>query len=164
MAAKKKSLRDRDAELRRHVLDLLHMKGAHVGFDETVAGIPARLRGIKPKGLPYSAWQLVEHMRRAQDDILRFCVEPDYVSPEWPAGYWPAEPAPPNARAWSEAGRAFRADLAAMQKLVASPRNDLLAPIPHAAPATLLREALLVADHNAYHTGQLLVVRRLLRG
>jgi uncharacterized damage-inducible protein DinB len=116
----------------------------------------------KPSGAPYSAWQLLEHMRIAQRDILEFSRNPKHVSPEWPEGYWPTKEAPPTKAAWSNSVRAFRSDLRAMQKLVANPASDLFARIPHGDGQTLLREALLVADHNSYHLGQLVMLRRLL--
>ena len=123
---------------------------------------PRRLRGAKPQGLPHTPWRLLEHMRIAQWDILRFSIDPAHVSPEFPAGYWPAGDAPPDAAAWDQAVAAFRADLKAMMDLVANPATDLFAPIAHGQGQTILREALLVADHNAYHLGQLVTVRRLL--
>src|SRR5437879_11053751 len=148
--------------VREQVLALLNGGNAHVTFDHVIKDFPARLRGVKPGGAPHTAWQLLEHMRIAQWDILEFSRNSKHVSPEWPAGYWPATEAPPGKAAWVESVRAFRADLKAMQKLVADRASDLLAPIPHGQGQTLLREALLLADHNAYHLGQLIVLRRLL--
>lgn len=151
-----------DAKLRQHVVDLLRESHAHVSFDAAVADLPAALRGVRPAGLPHSPWRLVEHMRIAQWDILRFCVDPEHVSPQFPDGYWPSGDAPPDPAAWDRSIAAFRADLSAMQNLVTDPASDLFTPFPHGQGQTLLREALLVADHNAYHIGQLVVVRRLL--
>lgn len=148
--------------LRDHLLYLLGGGGAHLNFDKAVADLPAELRGTKPAGLPHTPWRLVEHMHIAQWDILEFCRNPRHVSPSFPEGYWPQGDGPPDAGAWDHTLMAFRADLRAMQDLVADPAGDLLAPIPHGDGQTLLREALLVADHNAYHLGQLVVVRRLL--
>ncbi len=153
---------DRDKAVREHVLYVLRGGGAHVGFDKALAGLPARLRGTKPEGLPFSPWRLLEHMRIAQWDILEFSRDAKHVSPKWPAGYWPEGDAPSHAAAWDKSVKAFRADLAAMEALVADPASDLLVPFPHGDGQTLLREALLVADHNAYHLGQLVEVRRLL--
>jgi hypothetical protein len=150
-----------DKSIRDHLLWLLRGGNAHLDFDSAVAGLPAKLRGVKPAGLPYSAWMLVEHMRLAQWDILEFSQNPKHVSPKWPEGYWPRAAAPPNARAWRNALAAFRRDLRSMQQLVADLATDLYARIPHGDGQTILREALLVADHNAYHLGQLIVVRRL---
>ena len=151
-----------DQALRQHLLNLLEGGNAHLGFDKAVAGLPAKLRGAIPAGAPHSPWQLIEHLRIAQWDILEFSRNPKHVSPEWPKGYWPATPAPPEGKAWEKSLRAFRADLRAMKALVASRSTDLYARIPHGEGQTILREALLVADHNAYHLGQLVLVRQLL--
>ncbi len=148
--------------LRQHLLDLLRGGNAHLNFEEALAGLPPNLRGTKPPGLPYSPWQLLEHMRIAQWDILEFSRNPKHVSPEFPAGYWPESDAPPEDTAWQKSTRQFRDDLKAMQDLVEDPATDLFAPIPHGEGQTVLREALLVADHNSYHLGELVVVRRLL--
>jgi hypothetical protein len=153
---------DKDKSLRDHVLYLLRGGGAHLDFEAAVADLPAELRGAKPAGLPHTPWRLVEHMRIAQWDILEFSRNPAHVSPEFDAGYWPQGDAPPDAGAWDRSLEAFRADLKAMQDLVANPAVDLFAPFPHGQGQTLLREALLLADHNAYHLGQLVTVRRLL--
>jgi len=153
---------DETAELRKHVIYLLNEGGAHVTFDAAVARFPAAARGKKPKGAPHTAWQLVEHMRIAQWDILEFSRNAAHVSPKFPEGYWPKSEAPPTDRAWNESLRRFRADLEAMAALVSDPKIDLLARIPHGDGQTILREALLVADHNAYHLAQLVDLRRLL--
>jgi hypothetical protein len=150
-----------DKLLREHVLKLLEGGGAHVTFEAAVKGIPAALRGKRPKGAEHSLWELLEHMRIATWDILEFSRDGKHVSPEWPSGYWPKTKAPPNDKAWAKSVRAFAADLAAMRKLVAE-SADLYAPIPHGDGQTILREALLIADHNAYHLGELVLVRRLL--
>ena len=150
-----------DKLLREHVLKLLEGGGAHVTFEAAVKGIPAALRGKRPKGAEHSLWELLEHMRIATWDILEFSSDGKHVSPEWPSGYWPKTKAPPNDKAWAKSVRAFAADLAAMRKLVAE-SADLYAPIPHGDGQTILREALLLADHNAYHLGELVLVRRLL--
>ena len=148
--------------LRAHLLDLLGGGHAHLGFDQAISGLPAGLRGVKPAGLPHTPWRLLEHMRIAQWDILRFSVDPAHVSPEFPRGYWPERDAPPDDTAWDRSAAAFRADLRAMMDLVADPATDLFAPIAGGQGQTVLREALLVADNNAYHLGQLVTVRRLL--
>jgi len=148
--------------LRKHLVDLLLGENAHLNFDKAVAGLPAKLRGTRPKGSPYSVWELVEHLRIAQHDILEFSRDPKHVSPSWPSGYWPKTAAPPSAAAWAKSIRGFRADLQAMAKLVASPATDLFAKIPHGDGQTVLREALLAADHNSHHIGQLILLRRLL--
>src|SRR4051794_22932705 len=148
--------------LRDHLVELLRGGSAHLDFDKAVAGLPANLRGAKPAGQPHTPWRLVEHMRIAQSDILEFSRNLKHKSPKWPQGYWPAGDAPPDAKAWDHTVAAFRSDLKAMQDLVADQNSDLFTPIPGGEGQTLLREALLVADHNAYHLGQLVLVRRLL--
>ena len=151
-----------DRALRQHLLDLLRGGNAHLNFEEALAGLPPNLRGTKPPGLPYSPWRLLEHMRIAQWDIIEFSRNPKHVSPQFPSGYWPETDAPPDDKAWQKSTRRFRADLKAMQELVEDPATDLFAPIPHGEGQTILREALLVADHNSYHLGQMVTVRRLL--
>lgn len=155
----------RDGSLRTHILYLLRGGGAHLNMDEALADWPAKLRGVKPPGAAHTAWQLLEHMRIAQWDILEFSRNPRHTSPDFPAGYWPPTEAPPEEADWEKSIAAFRADRKALEKLVADPSKDLVARVPHpdAKPEhTLLREALLVADHNAYHLGQLVLLRRLL--
>ena len=117
---------------------------------------------MRPQGVPYSAWELVEHLRLAQRDIREFCLDPGYTERKWPDDYWPAAPMPPNQAAWDESVRRFREDREALKEIVEDPSRDLLALIPHGTGQTYLREILLVADHNAYHVGQLILVRRLL--
>ena len=154
-------MKNEDA-LREHLRELLGGGHAHLDFERAIADPPAESRGSRPPGLPHTPWRLVEHMRIAQWDILRFSVHPGHVSPEFPDGYWPEGDAPPDPGAWDRSVAAFRADLGSMMDLVADPAVDLFAPIPHGQGQTILREALLVADHNAYHLGQLVTVRRLL--
>jgi hypothetical protein len=153
---------DTNGILRDHLLYLLQGGGAHAKFDEVIAGIPTKLRGQKPSGLPHSPWMLLEHMRIAQWDILEFSRNPKHVSPGWPDGYWPRTEAPPSPAAWNASIKKFRTDLKAMQALVKNPKTDLFARIPWGDGQTVLREALLVADHNAYHLGQIVDLRRLL--
>ena len=148
--------------LREHVLDLLDGGHAHLTFETATADLPVELRGAKLPGLSHTPWRLVEHMRIAQWDILRFCIDRHHVSPPFPDGYWPESDAPSDSEIWDQSIAAFKADLEAMIELVASAETDLLSPLPHGQGQTLLREALLVADHNAYHLGQLVVVRKLL--
>jgi hypothetical protein len=151
-----------DKALRDDLLHLLGGRGAHVEFKRAVAGLDEKLRGTKPRGLPYSPWQQIEHMRIAQRDILDYIRDPDYVERKWPDDYWPAA-APPNAAAWDKSIKGFQADLKTLQSMVADPATDLLAQVPHDKNGpTILHEVLLVADHNAYHLGQLIVVRRIL--
>ena len=146
--------------LRKHLADLLRMKGAHLSFDSAVPDFPVELRGAKPQGAPHSPWQLLEHMRIAQEDILDFSRNPQYQEKKFPDDYWPATEAPPSEDAWAASVQQFQKDLKEMQELVADTKHDLLAKIPHGTNQTLLREALLVADHNAYHLGQLVFLRK----
>jgi hypothetical protein len=148
--------------LREHLLELLDGGHAHPGFEAAIADLPPELQGAKPPAVPHTPWRLLEHMRIAQWDILRFSIDPDHVSPDFPAGYWPDGDAPPDPGAWDRSVDAFRSDLKAMKDLVANPQTDLFRPIPHGQGQTVLREALLVADHNSYHIGQMIVIRRLL--
>ena len=152
----------RESSVRSHVSDLLRSSHAHADFEAAVRDFPAELRGKKVRGAPHTAWQLLEHLRIAQWDILEFSRNPKHVSPAWPDGYWPETAAPPDAESWDRSVKRFRADLKAMQKLVADESSDLFTPFKHGQGQTLMREALLVADHNAYHVGQLVLVRRLL--
>src|SRR5579864_7972820 len=161
-APKKASKSDNDAALRKQLVELLRSRGAHADFDEAVDGLPEPLRGAKVKELPFTPWRLLEHLRLAQWDILEFSCDAKHKSPKWPEGYWPEGDAPPNSAAWEASVAEFRRDLAEMEKLVKDPSKDLFAPIPHGQGQTLLREALLVADHNSYHVGQLILLRRLL--
>jgi hypothetical protein len=153
---------DQDRSLRQHLVDLLKGGNAHAKFDDVVAGLPAKLRGQKPPGLPHSPWMLLEHLRLAQWDILEFSRNPKHASPAWPEGYWPSTDTPPGSAAWDTSIKKFRKDLKAVQDLVTDPKTDLHARIPWGEGQTILREALLVADHNAYHLAQLVDVRRLL--
>jgi hypothetical protein len=148
--------------LRQHLANLLRMKGAHLDFRTAVADFPAHLRGAKPAGAPHSAWQLLEHMRLAQEDILDFSRNPAYQEKKFPDDYWPAGEAPPTEKAWDDSVRQFESDLKEMEALVADTKLDLFAAIPHGQRQTLLRETLLVADHNAYHLGQLMFLRKML--
>ena len=149
-------------KLREHVVYLLNGGGAHARFDDVVKDVPEELRGTKPNGLPHTAWMLLEHLRLAQWDILEFSRNSRHNSPEWPKGYWPKTEAPPSTAAWNKSIQQFRKDLKSVQDLVANPKTDLYARIPWGDGQTILREALLMADHNAYHIGQLVDVRRLL--
>jgi nucleotide-binding universal stress UspA family protein len=151
-----------DQALREHVRKLLSWEDAHVGLNTVLADLPVELRGVRPPGCAHSVWELVEHLRMAQRDILEFCVTPAYQEMSWPDDYWPASPAPSSPDAWDESLRGYREDLEALRQLAADPGIDLGARIPHGSGQTYLRELLLVADHTAYHVGQLVLVRRLL--
>ena len=149
-------------QVREHVLYLLNGGGAHVRFDDAVKNMPEELRGAKPNGLPHTSWMLLEHLRLAQWDILEVSRTSKHTSPKWPEGYWPKTEGPPSTPAWNKSVQQFRKDLKAMQSLVANPKTNLYARIPWGDGQTILREALLLADHNAYHLGQFVDVRRLL--
>jgi len=153
---------ENDKSLRRHVVKLLKGGDAHAEFDTAVKNMPFSHQGKKPKGAEHSPWQLLEHLRIAQWDILEFSRNPKHVSPDFPDSYWPGKSAPPDEKAWEKSAAAFRADLKAMEDLVANESTDLFARIPHGDGQTILREALVLADHNAYHLGQLVLLRRLL--
>jgi hypothetical protein len=151
-----------EKSVREHVLYLLGGGGAHVHLEEAVKDFPEKLRGKKVKGIPHTAWQLLEHIRIAQSDILEFSRDSKHVSPKWPEGYWPETDTPPSRLAWSKSVQEILKDLAAMRALVEAPSTDLFKPLPHGDGQTVLREALLIADHHAYHIGQLVLLRRLL--
>ena len=143
---------------------VLDWKDAHATFDDAVADFPSEQRGVRPDGVPWSAWQLVEHIRIAQHDILEFALPGEYHPLEWPAEYWPNDPAPPSAAAWEESIRTIREQRDELKRLAGDPSIDLAARVPHATAAhqTYARSVLLVADHTAYHVGQLVLLRRLL--
>ncbi len=141
---------------------LLAWEDAHVGFEAAVAGIPPKLRGVRPPGAPHSAWEIVEHLRLAQFDILDFCINPRYEEKKWPDDYWPSSPVPPSKAAWEASIAQSLRDRQTLQKLAANPKIKLTARIPHGSGQTYLRELVLVADHAAYHVGQLVLVRQLL--
>jgi len=153
---------DSQKAVREHVLYLLKGEGAHATFDQAVKDFPAKLRGQKIDNFPHTAWMLLEHLRLAQLDILEFSRNQKHVSPAWPEGYWPKSEAPPSDPAWSGSIASFHKDLKEMEDLVRDPQTDLYAKISWGDGQTILREALLVADHNAYHIGQLVMLRRLL--
>ena len=151
-----------DKALRAQLVKLLDFNEAHAGFDAAVKGIPPRLRGAVPEGWEYSAWQLVEHLRIAQADILEFCMTAKYKEKKWPDDYWPKSPAPRSAAAWTKAIADYRRDRKKFQQLAANRKTDLFATIPYGTGQTYLREILLAADHAAYHIGQIVALRRQL--
>jgi DinB superfamily len=153
---------DTDKLLRKHSIKMLEGGDAHTTFDDAVADMPAALQGKIPKDAEHSPWQLLEHLRLAQWDILEFAINAKHKSPKWPEGYWPKIAAPPNKQAWQKSVQAFRSDMKRFTKILADDSTDLFARIPHGGGQTILRQALLAADHNAYHLGQLVLVRRLL--
>ena len=148
--------------LPKHLVKLLTGKQAHVNFETAFSDLPLELQGKRPAGVPHSAWQLLEHLRITQWDILEFSRNPRHVSPKFPKGYWPDGGAPPEPTSWDRSVSGFRSDLEAFLRLVEDPTTDLYAPIPGGTGQTVLREALLIADHNSYHLGQLVLLRRLL--
>jgi len=152
-----------DQALRDHLLSLLQGRNAHISFHDFVKDFAVNACGRKIQGLPYTAWQVLEHIRIAQWDILEFCRDPKHVSPKWPEGYWPKPDNLGSEELWKETIERFRYDLKQMEDLVADPATDLFAKIPHGSGQTILREALLVADHNSYHLGALVVIMRLVR-
>ena len=151
-------------DLRRILPRVLDWKEAHATFDDAVADFPPELRGVRPDGVPWSAWQLVEHIRVAQHDILEFALPGDYHEMKWPEDYWPKDAAPPSPTAWDESIDAIREQRAELKRLAEDPSIDPAARVPHATAdhQTYARSVLLVADHNAYHVGQLVLLRRLL--
>jgi hypothetical protein len=151
-----------DRPVREHLIWLLEGGHAHAKQDDVVRGFPMDRIGTRPEGAPHSAWELLEHMRIAQNDILRFSLSAGHVSPAWPEGHWPATPAPERDSHWSKSVRAFRKDLAEFVELIRDPAQNLYKKFPWGDGQTLMREALLIADHNSYHLGQLVLVRRLL--
>ena len=153
---------DSNRALRDHVVELLQVGHAHMTLTQGLADLPAAMRGTKPPGQPFTPWRLLEHIRISQWDILEFSKRADHVSPKWPDAYWPESDAPPNARAWDASVTQILKDLEGMAQLVADPQTDLFQKIPHGTGQTILREALVLADHNSYHLGQLVLVRRLL--
>ena len=151
-----------DALLRGLLVESLQKANAHVGLFDALKDFPESLYGKRPAGAPHSAWQLLEHIRIALNDLLVFSTKPDYVAPEWPEAYWPKNDAPPNATAWQASVKALRADLGDFEKLIRNPESNLYARIPWGEGQTLLREALLAIDHTSYHVGQLVMLRKQL--
>ena len=154
---------EQDDSIRKHVLYLLRGGGAHQSFDDLVGSFPPDLCSRRIEGLPYTPWQVLEHMRLAQWDILEFSRDPDHVSPEFPKGYWPKPDEPGTPALWQQTIDQFRSDLREMETLVEDPSTDLYAKIPHGDGQTILREALLIVDHNAYHLGALAVMERIVK-
>lgn len=152
----------RDDVVREQLETLVRGEGAHVSVDGALEDLPEALRGRVPDGLAHSAWQLLEHMRIAQEDLLQYALDPDWTSPSWPADYWPSDPQPASDRAWLDSVRAFERDRDLALSLVRDAGRDLTAPLAHTPGHTLLRQLVLLADHNAYHGAQLVDVRRAL--
>lgn len=153
---------DSEKALRAQLVKMLNEAQAHAAFKQVFDGVPPALRGEVPKGVPHSLWQLLEHLRLAQWDILDFSRNPKYKELKFPDDYWPKSPQPPSEAAWDKSIKEFEKDLGEMSKLIEDSKTDLFAKIPHGEGQTILREALVLADHNAYHVGQAVLVRRLL--
>lgn len=151
-----------DRELRDYLKRVLTWDEAHANWQAALEGVDTAQRGVRPPGSPHSLWELLEHARIAQWDIVQFCIDGKHKSPDWPSGYWPKNPAPPSEQAWENSVRDVARDTQEMAKLVEDSNRDLYGKIPHGSGQTLLRQALLLADHNAYHLGQFVLVRRLL--
>lgn len=149
-------------ELRQQTLDLLTRDHAHAGFDAAVKDVPPEIRGKRPKGAEHSLWELLEHLRLSQWDMLDYVRNPKYAAAKWPEGYWPAKQTPPDEAAWDKSVKAFKRDRNALAALVKNESTDLLAPIEYAGGKSLLRDVLVIADHNAYHIGQMIQLRRIL--
>ena len=151
-------------ELQRQLTDLLRGGQAHVTFEDAVKDFPVAKRGVVPEGLPYSAWQILEHIRITQRDILEFSAPATggYQPKEWPAGYWPDSIEPPSDKAWDQSIEAITKDREAFEELITKPGVDLFKPFRWGEGQNLLREAMLIADHTAYHLGEIVIVRRLL--
>lgn len=152
---------DHNEQLREQLVRMLDWEDAHANFDAAVNGVPTELRGVQPNGLPYSLWQLLEHIRICQYDILEFSRDPNYRELKWEE-YWPPTVVPPTEDAWEKSIASFHADLESLKQLAMDQSIDLFAAIPHGTGQTYLRELLLVADHNVYHLGQMVTIRRLL--
>jgi DinB family protein len=148
--------------IHKYLAEVITWGEAHADWKAALADFPAKLRGEKPAGAPHTAWQLLEHCRIAQWDIIEFSRDPKHVSPDFPAGYWPKTPAPPSAAAWEKSVKEFEKDSHEIAKIALDPKIDLTAPIPHGSGQTMVRQILLLADHNSYHLGQLVLLRRLL--
>lgn len=155
--------KDPNHALREHILELLKGGHAHATFEDAVKNLPAELRGETPENFPHSPWMIVEHLRITQHDILEFSRNESHKSPKWPEGYWPKESSPANDAAWKKSVQQFHTDMKAMQDLVSDPKTDLFAKIPWGDGQTILREAMMLADHNSYHVAQIVDVRRLLK-
>jgi len=153
---------NKDEIVREQLLSLLQGGNAHMSFDQAVADFPLDEVNTHPPNVPYTPWRLLEHMRIAQWDILEFIRNPNHVSPEWPEGYWPAPDEQADESQWKETINRFQADLQALQEIVKDPDTDLYAPLPHGEKYNILREILIVADHNAYHIGEFALLRQVM--
>jgi uncharacterized damage-inducible protein DinB len=151
-----------ESALRKQLVTSISGRESHIDFGSALGDFPPELRGVKPSGAPHTAWQLLEHMRIAQHDILEFSRDPKYKSPKWPDEYWPKTQAPPDAKAWDASVEAFQDDARELDNLIQDAQQDLFKPFPHGDGHNLLREALLVATHNSYHLGQIVFLKKML--
>jgi hypothetical protein len=163
MAPSDKKQNATDQVLRDQLIQAVGGRQAHIDFESAIAGIQPNLRRVRPPNAPHSPWELLEHMRITQHDILQFSIDPNYESPKWPEGYWPKKPEPPDNSAWDRTVKALLADRKAFEDLLQNPKSDLFTPFPYGDGQTLLREALLIASHNSYHLGQLVYAHRQLQ-
>jgi len=148
--------------LRKELIFQLNGGNAHAPLEKVIENFPARQQGVVPDGLPYSAWQILEHLRLAQADMIEFCTSKNYREKKWPDEYWPKSPEPPNTRAWNTSVRQIQADREQFLKLISNPKKDLFAALPWGNGQTIFHEACLILDHNSYHLGEIVAVRRLL--
>lgn len=154
---------NQDQALRHHLLNLLHVRQAHMTFEDAVADFPLKFMNVQPPSVPYTSWHLIEHLRICQWDILDYMRNPEYKEMQWPDDYWPSKDAQADQAAWDKTVSDFLRDLAAIEAIVRDPKTDLFAPIPHGYDGhTILREVMLVADHNAYHVGELGILRQVM--
>lgn len=153
---------ENDQYLREQLVYLLTGGGAHISFEDAIKNFPENKRGTRIPNLAHTAWQLIDHIRIVQWDIVEFIINPYHISPDFPSGYWPKESAPGNPDEWNKTLEEIRVDLNRMLELIQNVDNDLFVPIPHGTGQTLFREALLLADHNSYHIGQLVDLEKLL--
>ncbi len=151
-----------DKIIRQHLIELLQGGSAHTSLDKALKHLSLDLIGSKTGNLPYSIWELVEHIRISQWDIVEFSRNPNHISPDWPDEYWPSESIPESANVWNASIEAIQIDLQDMIEMVQDPQNNLFRPFSHGDGQTLMREAMLLADHNAYHLGQIILIRKLL--
>ncbi len=156
------SIAQQEADLREQLIHVIHGDQSHIEFDDVIKDFPSKLAGQKPKGAPHTAWQLLEHLRIAQSDILEFCRNPKYKSPKWPEGYWPSTDAPPDEQAWEASIAAYRKDAAEIADLIKDTKQDLYKAVEGGKGQTLLQEAVTLGNHNSYHLGQLMFLKKML--
>lgn len=159
----KKSTPENNKTLINNLVELVGKGSSHASLDDALKNMPFALLGERPQNLPYSIWQLAEHIRIAQWDILEFCRDPKHVSPKWPDEYWPKEAAPKQKTEWQQCVNKIKDDRKAFIELIKKSGNNLDVPFEHGTGQSLQKEALVLADHNSYHTGEIIIIRRLLK-